>query len=459
MVEKRRVVPVRWAPEMMAAMGKRVCAGAVLAVCLSGLSLPARAQGITTAPKPPTRPAATEASVKKDDDAKGTKSASKTNDGNEAAPTSGAGVSAPPSDPKAAAPATKAPIPKIDIHGGAWLFYWQPFGISTDPVGKLRGAANIPDEGAFFRFHLAHLNFDGSIGNFGLFFNANVRDTRMREYYEGPAWIEEGYVYYKNPHATVKIGKSYSRLGLFWENSFYGNVHFYDGLKLDPNYGISVEGSVGKEKGFRLGYYGQYFIVDGRTNGSYLRRDTISIPGARKRHMVVGRIEPSYFWSKDNSFTLGLSGQYFQADIPAPVGKKNVFRMAIDFFANVGPISVWGDVSRQVGQSVTEWPIPPVPADPAIAGSGAPGQASAKNDYILIGGEGRIGKFVARYNFSAVRYHDVSITEFFHVPGVGYNMNDYLQFLVEFAYWNQVYSTGEEALFDRTLATTIHGYF
>jgi len=34
-----------------------------------------------------------------------------------------------------------------------------------------------------------------------------------------------------------------------------------------------------------------------------------------------------------------------------------------------------------------------------------------------------------------------------------------LQFLVEFAYWNQVYSTGEEALFDRTLATTIHGYF
>ncbi|MBK9262903.1 MAG: hypothetical protein IPM54_24250 [Polyangiaceae bacterium] len=442
---------------MMATVGKRVCAGLFFAVCLAGSTPSVWAQGIATTPKPPTRPAATQPAVKQDEQPSETKSTGTASDkqGDGAQPANS--TPPPSSDPKPASAASKTI--KIDIHGGAWLFYWQPIGVSTDPIAKVRGVPNIPDEGAFFRMHVAHLNFDGSIGNFGLFFNASVRDTRMREYYDGTAWIEEGYAYYKHRYATIKVGKTYSRFGLFWDNSFYGNTHFFDGIKLDPNYGVSIEGSVGKEKGFRLGYYGQYFIVDGRTNGSYIRRDTVSIPGARKRHMVVVRAEPSYFWNKNDSLTLGLSGSYFQADIPNPIGKQNVFRAAIDLYATVGPFSIWGDISRQMGQSVTEWPIPPT-VDPATGTITAPGQASATNDYVLVGGEARLKKFVARYNFSAVRYQDVSITEFFHVPGIGYNMNDNLQFLVEFVYWYQQYADRPEvALFDRTFATTIHGYF
>ena len=134
-----------------------------------------------------------------------------------------------------------------------------------------------------------------------------------------------------------------------------------------------------------------------------------------------------------------------------------VFRFGADFYANIGPVSVWGDVSRQMGQSVTEWPIPPG-IDP-VTNLPIEGRASSKNDYFLIGAEARIKKVVLRYNFSAVRYNDVAVSEFFHVPGLGYNMNDNLQFLVEFAYWNQKTATGQEALFDRTIATTIHGYF
>lgn len=453
---------------IMGTMGK--CLRFVLfsAICMAASSAPAQAQGITGTPRPPTRPAASEAPVKKDHTPQSRKiaSAKAYTDADANTASSSTTVSTSPTDAQAATTTTtttttappKTTEIKIDIHGGAWLFYWQPFGISTDPVAKARGVTGLAEEGAFFRMHQAHLNFDGSIGDFGLFFNGNIRDTKMREFYEGTAWVEEGYVYYKHPQATIKVGKSYSRLGLFWDNSFYGNVHFYDGIKLDPNYGVSLEGSVGKEKGFRLGYYGQYFIVDGRTNGSYVGRDTISIPKARRRHIAVARLEPSYFWNKENSFTLGLSGQYFQADLPQPVGKKNVFRMALDFYANIGPISVWGDVMRQLGQSVTEWPIPPV-IDPTSGNVVTPGKASAKNDYILIGAEARIKKVVLRYNFSAVRFQDVAITEFFHVPAIGYNMNDYLQFLVEFAYWNQKTADGQDALFDRTLATTIHGYF
>src|SRR5262245_22983361 len=265
----------------------RAIVGLVSAACLFVGTNLALAQGITTTPRPPSQPAATPRQVKKKPAVK-PKAQPKPQppeDQDKLAVDGASPAGELPLEPKKEPPPpqllepppeeSKGLRPVIDLHGGAWLFWYQPF--------------NVPGEKPFLRMHLAHLNFDGSIGDFGLFFNANVRDTRMREFYEGPAWIEEGYFYYKNPFVIVKLGKVYSRFGLFWENSFYGNVHFYDGLKLDPNYGVSLEGSVGAEKGFRLGYYGQYFITDGRTNGSYLRRDTISIPGARKRHMVIAR--------------------------------------------------------------------------------------------------------------------------------------------------------------------------
>jgi len=400
-------------------------------------------QGITTNPKPPSRPPATNRTDKKKRVAPPQrpperKKQTPTDKPPEPTPEP---TQEPPKEPKKLEP-------KVEVHGGAWLFWYQPF--------------NVPGEVPFLRMHLAHLNFDGSLGDFGLFFSANVRDTKMREFYDGPAWIEEGYFYYKNPNVIVKLGKTYSRFGLLWENSFYGNVHFYDGIKLDPNYGLSAEGSVGAETGFRLGYYGQFFLVDGRTNGSFVGRDTISVPDARtnfsrRRNMFVARAEPSYVWNKDTSLTFGLSGQYFQADLPEPYGKKDVVRFAIDATLNAGPISAWVDLSRQNGQHVVAYPIEPLAAtatSPAV-----PGRASAQNDYLLVGGETRIWKLSFRYNVSAAFYKQVGLTEWLHVPGVQYNVNDNLQVFAEYAYWHQHKQGGGGKLFDNTLAVTLHGYF
>jgi hypothetical protein len=430
-------------------MGKRAILGLVSTACLVAWTSFAFGQGITTTPRPPSRPAATKkapAVVKKDTKTQKPPAATVSGQTDGAAtPPEGEKPPEPKKDPPPPPEPTppKGLQPKIDLHGGAWLFWYQPF--------------NVPNETPFLRLHFAHLNFDGSIGDFGLFFNASVRDTKMREFYDGPAWLEEGYFYYKNPFVTVKLGKTYSRFGLLWENSFYGNVHFYDGIKLDPNYGISAEGSFGAEKGFRLGYYGQFFLVDGRTNGSFVGRDTISIPKARRRNMAVLRTEPAYFWNKDTSLTLGLSGQYFQADMPEPVGKKDVVRFAADINLNIGPVSVWADASRQVGQHVAEYPVLPIEATattPAVAG-----RASRLNDYGLIGGEVRVWKFVGRYNWSGVRYRDVGVTEVMHVPGIEFRMNEYLQVLAEYAYWTQSTDGGGTKRFDNTLAVTMHGYF
>lgn len=425
----------------------------VTAVCLLLVTAQAGAQGITTNPKRPTSPAATGKNKKKP---KPVKPPPKTPPKKEGEVKDGATPEGqpppgeppqqpapPPPPPPAAAP--PEPLFKIELHGGAWLFYYQPF--------------SVPNEREFVRLQVAHLNFDGSHGPFGLFFNASVRDTKMREFYDGTAWLEEGFFYYKNDYLAVKAGKTYSRLGLLWDNSFYGPIHFYDGLKLDPNYGLSVEGSVGLETGLRLGYYAQYFMVDGRTNGSYVGRDTISIPGARKRHALVGRVEPAYFWAKDYNLTLGLSGQYFQADLPQPVGPQDVYRFAADLSANLGPVSVWGEILQQSGQHVTSYPIAAVPPTPPTD-PGRPGRASANNTYFLLGGEARFWKLAARYNLSGVSYSTLGVTEIMHQPGIQANVNDYLQVLLEFVYWTQSDTPNDKnTLLDRSLNLTVHGYF
>ena len=77
-------------------------------------------------------------------------------------------------------------------------------------------------------------------------------------------WIEEAYGWLTAGPVTLQAGKIYSRLGLFWDNSFYGNIQAFDGLKVDPDYGLAVEGSLGERAG--LAFAAQYFLVDGRTN-------------------------------------------------------------------------------------------------------------------------------------------------------------------------------------------------
>jgi hypothetical protein len=441
----------------------------VSAACLLLITAQAGAQGITTNPKRPSSPAATgkkkppkPAKPKPPKPArpkppKPAKPPTKEGEpeGKDGTPPKGQ----PPLDeppPKVEPPPPPPPLPppppkpeptkiEVEIHGGAWLFYYQPF--------------SVPNEREFVRLQVAHLNFDGSYGPVGLFFNASVRDTKMREFYDGTAWLEEGFFYYKNRYVTLKAGKTYSHLGLLWDNSFYGPIHFYDGIKLDPNYGLSAEGSVGLERGLRLGYYGQYFMVDGRTNGSYVGRDTISIPGARKRHALIGRLEPAYFWSKDVNLTVGLSGQYFQADLPEPVGRQNVYRFAADVSANLGPVSLWGEVLQQNGQHVIEYPVAAVPPTPP-ADPGRPGRASADNTYFLVGAEARVWKLAPRYNLSGVRYGDLGITELMHQPGIQANVNDHLQVLLEFVYWSQNNAPNRRTtLLDRSLNLTVHGYF
>jgi hypothetical protein len=344
---------------------------------------------------------------------------------------------------KPAADSTPAWLKALSIGGGAILWYYQP--------------VNLPSTDSDVSLFYANLLLDGKFGAFGLHIEPRFRDSRLRDFFPGPVWAQEVYASATLAPATVlKAGKAYSHFGLFWDNSFYGNVQVYDGLKLDPDYGLSLEGAVHPDARAGLHYWAQFFLVDGQTNVSLDGRDTISIPGARRRDQAILRAEPFYQLTDHAKLTGGVSAEYLEADLAA-AGKKNVFRGGADATLSVRHWSVWAEYTRQNGQTVTSFPVAAVAATDTMPA--APGHASAHNDYVLAGTQYTVGPVTLRYNVSTGRYEDLSISEWMHVPAVSYALADNFTVLAEYVNWTRYLPGGASTVVDRSLDVTLAGHF
>ena len=357
----------------------------------------------------------------------------------------------PPSEPLAVAPEPIAPpepepiVPpepeadssglKVDVGGGMILFYQAPI---KDPP--------MQNKKPFFEVFEARLRLDAEYGMFGMHLEPVFRDTPERGFHPGPVWVKEAYGYADLGEVKIKIGKVFAQFGRFWDNSFYGNVQEYDGFKLDPANGVSVEGKMSFDERMGLTYFAQYFVIDG-LNYSLPGFDTQStldatgapVAGARRRNYLVGRVEPFMKLGDITTLKLGLSGSYFQADIPT-VDKFDVGRIAIDATAMIDKFTAWAEYTHQFGQHVT-----------------TPNRASKKNDYAMIGAEYTYDRFTFRYNFNFGSYVTTGYKETRHVPGIAVSIyNDNLFMLFEYAL-AQAHAAGNTALIDSSFNITLHG--
>jgi hypothetical protein len=343
--------------------------------------------------------------------------------------------------------ATTPPVPAegeswtrhLTVGGGAILWYYEPF------LDNTRNNVEL-----FF----ANIVLDARLGRFAFHAEPRLRNRSLRPFFAGPAWMQEVYgsAHFGDDDRSlvVKLGKEYSHFGLFWDDSFYGNVQVYDGLKLDPDYGLSLEGIYGerRERGVRA--WAQYFVVDGGTNVSLPGRDTIGVADDkgsypfRRRNHLIGRLEPFARPGGDTLIKLGLSGSYLVADLPV-IGSDQVLRGAVDVTVTRGGLTLWGEVLRQNGQSVASFPVA--------------GAASRHNDYALGGGEYTRGIVTARYVFSYGNYHDVAVKETMHVPALGVALDPGLSLLAELVVWQRLLPSGGATFVDRSLNVTLYGHF
>jgi hypothetical protein len=318
----------------------------------------------------------------------------------------------------------------LTLGGGVVLYLYQP----------TRGGQNN------FSVFYANLLLDGKWGDFGVHVEPRFRDSKLRPFFDGPVWLQEAYVSWSPKVLTIKVGKLYKQSGgMFWDNSFFGNVQVYDGLKLDPNYGVSIEGSAGAQ--FGVDFAAQYFVTDGRTNVSLDGRDTLSVPGARRRNTFAGRVAPYLKLGSAGAVRAGFSGEHFTATLP--IGDRRVSRLAADArfsyaFGAAGALDVRGEYLHQGGQHVVD--------HPSVDG------ASAKNDYWLVGGEYSLWRLTLRYNVSHANYRDVNTTELMHVPAIGFKVHDNIALLGEYVIWRRFTPAGSAAV-DTSLNVTATGHF
>ena len=343
-------------------------------------------------------------------------------------------------DQESASPGDAENELEVTVGAGVLLWYNHPLEGNDEP---------------FFEIFEARLNLDASLGIYGLHVTPRFRDTRERGFFVGTTWVEQAYVSARFGAAVLKVGKVYRQFGRFWDNSFYGNTQEYDGLKLDPNHGVSLEGVLGAEGNLGLTFFAQYFVIDGTANYALPDRDTHTIAGDHRRNQVVGRIEPFLKLGDSITLKLGASGEFFQADIAA-LGKKNVSRFAGDATVAIGGLSLWGEYTWQFGRHVAGYPIVPVAADglnPAV-----PGRSSDSNQYLLAGAELKIDWIALRYNYNQVNYSELSIRESMHEPGVSVWLDERLMLLLEWVYW-QEHTPAQVNLVNHSLNLTIHGMF
>ncbi len=325
--------------------------------------------------------------------------------------------------------------PRFDLQGGAYVWHYQPMDADFDPFSEI---------------WFAYVVLDVSFGNFNLHFDPRVRDTRFRSYADSSSWVEEVYLSWQPPKApglTFKAGKFYTRLGKFWDDNFTGNIHFHDGLKLDPDFGVGIEGTVPLAARWDAEYALQFFTIDGTLNGSLAGRDTLSIPGAEQRDQWIGRFAPRYSWKEGHSVLFGLSGQTFEADFAegSPIADDRVERFAAELEFRFGGLNLWAEYIEHSGFAVLDFPLPGRPSDDIR--------------YTWAGISYKYRNLDFRFLHTTGDYRTSGVKETITSPGIIIDLNEHVRLWFEYIDWQREEPGGFESTVDDSLTTALQIYF
>ncbi len=314
---------------------------------------------------------------------------------------------------------------RSEFSGGAYLFHYRPFGDGAPPPRT--------------EVYAAFAKADVTAGRWRAHAELRGRDTRLREFFPSTVWIQEGWASFdalpatEGSRLTLRAGKIYQTLGRFWDGSFFGNVQYFDGLKLNPQFGVEAAGAVPLGAAV-LGYTGQFLLDSDRISGALPGRDFETLDAFRNRDGVYGRVTLAL----PVGLTLGGTGAARGVAVSAD-GHEEVFH-APHYSADVelarGPFVGYVEWLRR-----EEGDLPM-----ALAATRAGGAAT----YRLAGAQLALASFHARYNFSRVEYGGFGRREWIHQPGIGYDFTPFLHGLVEVDLWRSADGAAERWL-DRSV--------
>jgi hypothetical protein len=344
---------------------------------------------------------------------------------------------APPATPATPpAPAVVAPNGSFKLSGGIYLF---------DYIPQLAGGKNK------FEIYAFVLNVDAASSDqrYGLHVQTRARDSKLRSFFVSDVWFQEAYAWAKTEVGEVHAGKFYRKVGILWDDSFFGNVQYFNGLKLNPEYGAELVGSRPFSPAFAVDYSLQYLTNNDKVDGSLPGRDVESDPDATLADTGTVRLVPTWTFGPGRSLALGLSGLSGRIDRRGAnplVGRSfRLGQMAGDATLTWGPSISYVEILRQTGErNDTFHPFSRLGYDDAT--------------YYLAGTRWQVHpRLNLRVNWSRVDYKGTGGTgarETEIVPGLVFNLADNLAdklaLIVEYDWWKSQPRTGPEEFIDKS---------
>lgn len=349
-------------------------------------------------------------------------------------------------DPAAPSPQTPGPgtldrmvesvMPGLKMSGVIWLYDYKPF--------------SLPGTRSNFDLYGLHLKFDRDMGPVGFHVEYRMRTTKLRSFFPSPTWLQEGYLKFKVPGGTLKAGEIYKQFGIFTDYAFYGGLPYFDGIKYNPEWGVSYEGNNQISERVSLEHDLQYFRTDSRINGSITGNDIVSDPTGRRRNEFVARIVPHLKLTDKVGFSFGPSLEVGQVSRQS-VDVSNYWRVGGEATLDVGPAKIFGEVIKQN----YDYDQDKLAKNPGISNYYAD---LPKVTYSTIGLNMPFNRWVSTHiNYGQGNYDTPGRRkEYMMQPGLVFTLGDGYAVYVEYEYWVRRAGPSNKTFFDRSLNTAFY---
>lgn len=273
----------------------------------------------------------------------------------------------------------------VPVKVGAWHWYHESLVSSNDGYG-IRGL-----RGTYWWEVIVDPKYDLGEGRaIGAHVNYRLRDGDFfRSFFDSKFWSYELYGYYETPQlGKLKAGQVWKRFGLDWDGVFFGNVAYFDGFKLDPDYGVSWEKTTTINDKLKLDSFAQFFFHEDGVNGSFGGADAESVVGVNEENTGVVRLVPTWTLGEGETLALGVSGLLGQINSRrrALIADQTVGAWAVDATYTRGKWKVFGEVLQSYGK-----------INPARFTSGGP--SNRLTDF-LVGAHYTVGPVTYRTSYS-----------------------------------------------------------
>jgi hypothetical protein len=216
---------------------------------------------------------------------------------------------------------------KMPVTGGAWHWFHQSF--QGSPGGY--GIPGLRD--TYFWYLYVDPEYTTAAGNkIGGHLELRLRETdSFRTFIDDSVWTWEAYGYVHNDNlGTLKAGQLFNRFGLFWDGVFFGNAAYFDGLKLDADYGLSWEKTTNIDDCLSVDSYAQFFFHEDQSNGSFGGADAESVAGYSEKNTGIVRVVPTWTRADGSQLAIGMSGMAGQIDSKVALPDANVWAFGAD---------------------------------------------------------------------------------------------------------------------------------